>query len=96
MGSKSTYFPQIKDIMAASERLKGVIKRTPLELNPTYSEKYEANIYFKREDQQVVRSYKIRGAYNKMASMPLQDIKCGIVCASAGNMRRGWLCRVLF
>ena len=89
MTLKSIYIPQIKDIIAASERLKGVIKRTPLELNATYSEKYEANVYFKREDQQVVRSYKIRGAYNKMASMPLQDIRCGIVCASAGNHAQG-------
>ncbi len=89
MSLKSIYFPQIKDIIAASERLKGIIRQTPLELNSTYSEKYEANIYFKREDQQVVRSYKIRGAYNKMASMPLQDIRGGIVCASAGNHAQG-------
>ncbi|TLX77039.1 threonine ammonia-lyase IlvA [Labilibacter sediminis] len=84
-----TYIPTISDINEAASRLQGVIRRTPLEYNHTYSDKYEAEIYFKREDQQVVRSYKIRGAYNKMASLPLEDIQRGVVCASAGNHAQG-------
>ncbi|GAF01777.1 threonine ammonia-lyase IlvA [Saccharicrinis fermentans] len=83
------YIPQLKDIQEAAKRLQGVIKKTPLEYNPTYSEKYQADIYFKREDQQVVRSYKIRGAYNKIASLPQERLKQGIVCASAGNHAQG-------
>ncbi len=86
---QSTYFPQIKDIEVAAERLKGIIRRTPLEYNQTYSEKYEADIYFKREDLQLVRSYKIRGAYNKMASLPKEKLNQGVVCASAGNHAQG-------
>ncbi len=83
------YFPKINDITEAASRLKGVVRKTPLEYNHTYSEKYKADIYFKREDQQVVRSYKIRGAYNKMASLPPKSIINGVVCASAGNHAQG-------
>jgi threonine dehydratase len=89
MSNAKTYFPQIVDIIEAANRLKGVIRRTPLEYNYTYSERYQAEIYFKREDQQVVRSYKIRGAYNKMASLPSEKLRLGVVCASAGNHAQG-------
>ncbi len=84
-----SYIPKIEDIKAAAERLKTVIRRTSLEYNQTYSEKYQAEIYFKREDQQTVRSYKIRGAYNKMASLSADEIHNGVVCASAGNHAQG-------
>jgi threonine dehydratase len=87
--SKSVYFPAPKDIEMAALRLKGVVRNTPLEYNQSYSEKYQANIYFKREDLQVVRSYKIRGAYNKMASLQKSQIENGVVCASAGNHAQG-------
>ncbi len=87
--NKAIYTPHIEAIKEAAQRLKGVIRRTPLEYNFTYSDTYQADIYFKREDQQVVRSYKIRGAYNKMASLPSADIKGGVVCASAGNHAQG-------
>lgn len=83
------YIPNPKDINDAAKRLRGIIQRIPLQYNHTYSEKYKAEIYFKREDQQVVRSYKIRGAYNKMASLPIEDLKGGVVCASAGNHAQG-------
>lgn len=87
---QSTYYiPNTIDINDAAKRLKGIIQRIPLQYNHTYSEKYKAEIYFKREDQQVVRSYKIRGAYNKMASLPIEDLKGGVVCASAGNHAQG-------
>ena len=63
--------------------------KTPLLCNHFYSEKYDASIYFKREDLQVVRSYKIRGAYNKMASLSKEELAKGVVCASAGNHAQG-------
>ncbi len=84
-----SYIPHIKDIITAAERLTNVIRKTTLDYNQTYSEKYEADIYFKREDQQTVRSYKIRGAYNKMASLSKTEIQNGVVCASAGNHAQG-------
>ena len=51
---------------------------------------YQANIFFKREDLQVVRSYKIRGAYNKIKNIPKETLNNGIVCASAGNHAQGF------
>jgi threonine dehydratase len=51
----------------ANERLKNVVKRTPLEFNQGLSDKYECEVYLKREDLQVVRSYKLRGAYNMIS-----------------------------
>lgn len=73
----------------AKEKLAGKIRITPLELNAELSEKYQAKIYLKREDQQVVRSYKIRGAYFKMLMMLEAELASGVVCASAGNHAQG-------
>lgn len=81
--------PTFDNILQAAERIRKVAKHTDLELNLNLSERYEANIYLKREDLQVVRSYKIRGAYNKMASLPPEALTKGVVCASAGNHAQG-------
>ena len=81
--------PTFDNILQAAERIRKVVKHTDLELNLNFSERYEANIYFKREDLQVVRSYKIRGAYNKMASLSAEVLSKGVVCASAGNHAQG-------
>lgn len=78
-----------EDIRKAGERLKGVVKHTPLDRNMNLSDQYKANIYLKREDLQVVRSYKIRGAYNLISSIPASELAKGIVCASAGNHAQG-------
>jgi len=78
------------DFNAAANRLKNVIYRTPLVLNHNLSKKYQANIYLKREDLQVVRSYKIRGAYNMMSSLSKEQLQKGVVCASAGNHAQGF------
>ena len=86
---KEEYCPGVSEVVEATMRLEGIVRKTALEYNHTYSEKYNANIYFKREDQQVVRSYKIRGAYNKMALLPPEAMKNGVVCASAGNHAQG-------
>jgi threonine dehydratase len=79
----------VQTIDEASKRLEGVVKKTPLQLNRRLSELHLANIYFKREDLQAVRSYKIRGAYNLMSSLSPIDSKKGVVCASAGNHAQG-------
>jgi len=84
-----TYFPALEDVKLAAERLKHIVFKTPLAANRTASEMYEANILFKREDLQQVRSYKIRGAYNKMATLNETERARGVVCASAGNHAQG-------
>ena len=83
------HLAEIKAVKKAQERLKGVATWTPLSLNHNISSEFQANIYLKREDLQEVRSYKIRGAYNKMASMDPELLKAGVVCASAGNHAQG-------
>jgi threonine dehydratase len=74
----------------AAERLRKVVNRTPLSLNQNLSKKYQCNIFLKREDLQVVRSYKLRGAYNMMVSLPEGQLQKGVVCASAGNHAQGF------
>jgi threonine dehydratase len=78
------------DFTAAAERLKNVVNRTPLQLNVNLSKKYQCNVYLKREDLQVVRSYKLRGAYNMMSSLSPEQLQRGVVCASAGNHAQGF------
>jgi threonine dehydratase len=79
----------LKDVFKAQQKLKGFIEKTPLVFMENFAECYQAKVYFKREDTQVVRSYKIRGAYNKIQGLSKQEIKKGIVCASAGNHAQG-------
>lgn len=74
----------------AALNLKKVVTRTPLQLNLNLSRKYQCNVYLKREDLQVVRSYKLRGAYNMMSSLPAEQLQKGVVCASAGNHAQGF------
>lgn len=81
--------PYIFDFKSAAERLKGTVLHTPLEYNARLSERYQAEIYLKREDKQVVRSYKLRGAYNMMSQIPIDKTNNGVVCASAGNHAQG-------
>ncbi|QGM30348.1 threonine ammonia-lyase IlvA [Bacillus sp. N3536] len=80
---------QIEDVLKAHQFLKEVVIHTPLQKNDYLSEKYEANIYFKREDLQHVRSFKLRGAYYKIKTIEEIARKQGIVCASAGNHAQG-------
>ncbi|WP_406795285.1 threonine ammonia-lyase IlvA [Bacillus velezensis] len=80
---------QVKDILKAHQNVKDVVIHTPLQRNDRLSERYGCNIYLKREDLQVVRSFKLRGAYNKMRQLSKEQIENGIVCASAGNHAQG-------
>lgn len=77
------------DSVAAARRIKEVVNHTPLQYNYHLSEKYGADIYLKREDLQAVRSYKIRGAFNKISSLKKEELAQGVVCASAGNHAQG-------
>jgi threonine dehydratase len=74
----------------AVERLKPVVNRTPLAYSHNLSRRYGCEVYLKREDLQVVRSYKLRGAYNLMSSLPPEQVAKGVVCASAGNHAQGF------
>lgn len=78
------------DFATAHQRLKKVVHRTPLTFNHNLSKKYNCNVFLKREDLQVVRSYKLRGAYNMMSSLPAEELQQGVVCASAGNHAQGF------
>ena len=86
---QNTYFPTVKAIKSAAEKLQGIASISPLEEHQRFSDKYHCKMLFKREDLQQVRSYKIRGAYNKISSLTKEETKNGIVCASAGNHAQG-------
>jgi threonine dehydratase len=77
----------LKKILTA--RVYDVAVESPLELAPTLSKRYGNQIYFKREDIQSVFSFKLRGAYNKMAHLTPAQLKRGVICASAGNHAQG-------
>lgn len=77
------------NINAAYYRLKSVVLKTPLQYHKRLSEKFNAEVYLKREDLQVVRSYKLRGAFNMIQSLTDEQRWRGVVCASAGNHAQG-------
>lgn len=78
------------DIPAAHQCLAPIVRKTPLQYNANLSRKFGANVFLKREDLQVVRSYKLRGAYNMMAGLDAEQKARGVVCASAGNHAQGF------
>lgn len=79
----------MQEIVYAHHVLKDVINRTPLARDSFLSGKYGCNLFLKREDLQVVRSFKIRGAYHMIRSLSPDELARGIVCASAGNHAQG-------
>ena len=97
MNSTGKYFPQLENITKAKINLNDVILQTPLQKNLNLSDEFQANILLKREDLQIVRSYKLRGAFNKIAHLSAEELKNGVVCASAGNHAQGvaYSCRKL-
>ncbi|AZV43975.1 threonine ammonia-lyase IlvA [Peribacillus asahii] len=80
---------QLEDILIAYRDLKEIVAHTPLQKNARLSEKYNCNVYLKREDLQHVRSFKLRGAYYKMSTLTEEETQNGVVCASAGNHAQG-------
>ena len=89
MNQEQKYFPRLQDINQAKINLNDVILQTPLQKNLNLSDEFQANVMLKREDLQVVRSYKLRGAYNKIVHLSAEELKNGVVCASAGNHAQG-------
>jgi len=88
---------KMEDVLMAHHVLKDVVEKTPLQKNRRLSEQYGCQVYLKREDLQIVRSFKIRGAYNFMQSLTEAERKNGVVCASAGNHAQGvaYSCQLL-
>lgn len=88
---------KIEEIIVASQKLKDVVVNTPLQKNHFLSEKYNCHVLLKREDLQVVRSFKLRGAYNLISGLSEEELKNGVVCASAGNHAQGvaYSCQLL-
>ena len=82
--------PSFEGVQRAILQLKEVCKKTPLELNKRLSDSTGAFVFLKREDLQQIRSFKIRGAFNKIASLSKKELEMGIVCASAGNHAQGF------
>ncbi len=78
-----------RDVEQAYKVLKEVVVRTPLDYDRYLSEKYDAEVYIKRENEQRVRSFKIRGAYYAISQLTDEEKKRGVVCASAGNHAQG-------
>ncbi|MED4127023.1 MULTISPECIES: threonine ammonia-lyase IlvA [Shouchella] len=79
----------LQDIIRANQMLKDIITHTPLQKDQVLSERYGCTVYLKREDLQVVRSFKIRGAYYQISSLSKEELDAGVVCASAGNHAQG-------
>jgi len=79
----------LKKIYAAQESIKDVVVNTPLAYAPYLSELVDASIYLKKENLQVTGAFKIRGAYNRIASLTEDEKECGVIAASAGNHAQG-------
>lgn len=84
-----TPHPLADSVAAATTRLAGVARTTPLQRSARLSDATGAHVWFKREDLQVGRSYKLRGAYNLLAGLDAGERAAGAVCASAGNHGQG-------
>ena len=87
----------LQNVHEAKSKLEGVAYKTPLMKSLNLSDRFAATILLKREDLQLVRSYKLRGAYNKMCNLSEEQKQNGIICASAGNHAQGvaYSCMVL-
>lgn len=79
----------LENIKQAQERIQGVVAKTPLAYAPYLSELSSANVYLKKENLQITGAFKIRGAYNKIASLSDGERAKGVIAASAGNHAQG-------
>jgi threonine dehydratase len=89
MNIESRMIPTVADIDAAARRLEGVAMRTPLISSPVLDERVGARVFLKAETLQRVGAFKFRGAYNKLASIPAERRKAGVVAFSSGNHAQG-------
>jgi threonine dehydratase len=78
------------DIDEAARRIADVVSVSPLQHSDRLSAATGAEVYLKREDLQTVRSYKLRGAYNLLKQLSGEELRAGVVCASAGNHAQGF------
>lgn len=81
-------------VEAAASVLAGIVHTTPLEHSPRLSQTIGATVVLKRENRQIARSYKVRGAYHSIQALSQEERDRGVVCASAGNHAQGvaWSC----
>ncbi|MEH7885350.1 threonine ammonia-lyase [Bacillus sp. JJ1609] len=79
----------LDDVIIAREKMKGIVHETPLDYSKTFSTLSHNEIYLKLENLQKTGSFKVRGSYNKMISLSEEDLKKGVVAASAGNHAQG-------
>ncbi|MDP9728224.1 threonine ammonia-lyase [Alicyclobacillus sp. TC] len=87
--SSKFQIPTLEDIRDAAKRIEGIAQVTPLDYSATFSEFTRNNIYIKMENLQKTGSFKIRGAYNRLATMPIEQLQRGVIAASAGNHAQG-------
>ncbi len=81
--------PTIADVLAAARRLQGVARRTPLQRSEGLSAAAGAEVFLKLEGMQLTGSFKVRGAYNRVATLSPEERARGLVTASAGNHGQG-------
>jgi threonine dehydratase len=88
---------KVEDILKAYHVLKDIVSKTPFQKDEILSERYNCNVFLKREDLQIVRSFKLRGAYYFIQSLDTEERERGVVCASAGNHAQGvaYACKAL-
>ena len=84
-----TYFPKLDDVRRAANIISEISECTPLTDSIRLSKQFKCEVRLKREDLQRVRSYKIRGAFNKISSLTSEERAKGVICASAGNHAQG-------
>ena len=80
---------ELQKIYDAHERIKEVITETPFAYAPRLSQESGCSVYLKKENLQVTGAFKIRGAYNKIASLSYEERSRGVIAASAGNHAQG-------
>lgn len=78
-----------EEIKIARERMKGIIHITPLDYSKTFSTLSQNDVFLKLENMQKTGSFKVRGAYNKVFSLSDEELKKGVIAASAGNHAQG-------
>jgi len=80
---------KLSEIVQAKRKISKVVNKTPFAYAPNLSDEVGANVYLKKENLQLTGAYKIRGAYNKIASLSKDERAKGVVAASAGNHAQG-------
>ncbi|APQ18680.1 threonine ammonia-lyase [Maribacter hydrothermalis] len=88
-GEKPAYFPKLDAVKKAAKIISEISEITPLSESIRLSKQFNCKVSLKREDLQRVRSYKIRGAFNKISSLSIEERAKGVICASAGNHAQG-------